>query len=106
MRKPATIHPWLSPKDLQTWVREAHGDDEYQRRLAIRLTYIGPFPAHHVATLLGASKQAVWLWVSQYNRRGPQGLERAGRGGRRWAYLSWEEEVAFSASLQERAQRG
>ena len=106
MRKPATIHSWLSPEDLQAWVREARGRDEYQRRLAIWLTYLGPFPAHHVATLLGVSKQAVWLWVSQYNRRGPQGLERAGRGGRRWAYLSWEEEVAFLASLQERAQKG
>jgi transposase len=106
MRKPASIHSWLLPEDLQTWVGEARGRDEYQRRLAIWLTYIGPFPAHHVATLLGVSKQSVWLWVSQYNRRGPQGLERQGRGGRRWAYLSWEEEATFLTSLQERAQQG
>lgn len=81
MRKPAPIHAWLSPEDLQTWVREARGRDEYQRRLAIWLAYIGPFPVHHVATLLGVSKQTVWLWVSQYNRHGPQGLERHGRAG-------------------------
>lgn len=106
MRRPAPIKPWLSAEDLQTWVREAKGREAYQKRLAIWLTFIGPYPAHHVASLLGVSKQAVWLWVSQYNQRGPEGLERAGRGGRRWAFLSWEEEEAFLDQLQERAQKG
>jgi len=106
MRKPASIRAWLSPEDLQTWVRQGRGRDQYQRRLAIWLTHIGPFPAHRVATLLGVSKQAVWAWVSQYNRHGPQGLERQGRGGRRWGYLSWEDEQDFLASLRERAQQG
>jgi len=105
MRRPASIKPWLSLEDLQTWVRETHSRQEYQKRLAIWLTHIGPFPAHHVATLLGVSKQAVWLWVSQYNRHGPGGLERRGRGGRRWAYLSLDQEAAFLESLQERAQQ-
>ena len=106
MRKPAPIHPWLSAEDLQTWVREASGRDEYQRRLAIWLTFIGPFPAHQVATLLGVSKQAVWLWVSQYNRHGPEGLKRRGRGGRRWAYLSLAEEARLLENLQPRAAQG
>ena len=106
MRRPASIKPWLSAEDLQTWIREASSCDEYQKRLAIWLTFIGSYPAHHVATLLGVSKQAVWLWVGQYNQRGPEGLERGGRGGRRWAFLSWEEEEAFLAGLEERAQKG
>ena len=96
----------MSAEDLQTWVREAESRDECQKRLAIWLTVIGPYPAHHVATLLGVSKQAIWLWVSQYNQRGPEGLERAGRGGRRWAFLTWKQEEAFLTNLQERAQRG
>ena len=96
----------MSAEDLQTWVREASSRDKYQKRLAIWLTFIGSYPAHHVATLLGVSKQAVWLWVGQYNQRGPEGLERGGRGGRRWAFLSWEQEEAFLAGLAERAQKG
>jgi transposase len=106
MRRPASIKPWMSAEDLQAWVREAASRAEYQRRLAIWLTHIGPFAAQQVATLLGVSKQAVWLWVSQYNRQGPAGLERQGRGGRRWGYLSWEAEEAFLVRLGEQAERG
>jgi transposase len=70
------------------------------------MTLTGPFPAHRVASLLVVSKQAVWLWVSQYNRQGPEGLQRRGRGGRRRAYLSLPQETALLRSLQRDAQRG
>jgi len=106
MRRPASIHPWLSPTALQAWVRKAHNREEYQKRLAVWLTHIGPFPAHRVATLLAVSKQAVWLWVSQYNLQGPRGLQRRGRGGRRRAYLTLAEEKAFLAEREERIRQG
>jgi len=106
MRKPALIHPWLSEKDLRTWVRKARSCEEYQKRVAIWMTRTGPFPAHRVASLLVVSKQAVWLWVSQYNRQGPDGLQRRGRGGRRRSYLSLSQEAALLKRLQKRAQRG
>jgi len=106
MRRPALIHPWLSRERLQAWVRKAHSRDEYQKRVAIWMTLTGPFPANRVASLLVVSKQAVWLWVSQYNRLGPDGLLRRGRGGRRRAYLSLSQEAALLESLQRRAERG
>ncbi len=106
MRRPALVHAWLSEKELEAWVREARSREEYQRRVAIWITLTGPFPAHRVASLLVVSKQAVWLWVSQYNRLGPDGLQRRGRGGRRRAYLSLTQEAALLKSLQRRAQRG
>jgi len=106
MRRPALIHQWLSPGRLQAWVRKARTREEYQKRLAIWMTLKGPFPAHRVASLLLVSKQAVWLWVGQYNRKGPDGLQRQGRGGRRRAYLSLSQEAALLESLQKRAQRG
>ena len=106
MRRPAVIHRWLSEKKLKAWVRKAQSREEYQKRLAIWMTLTGPFPAHRVASLLVVSKQAVWLWVSQYNRKGPEGLQRQGRGGRRRAYLSPSQEAALLESLQRRAQRG
>ena len=106
MRRPALIHPWLSKKRLEAWVRKARSREEYQKRAAIWMTLTGPFPAHRVASLLVVSKQAVWLWVSQYNRLGPEGLQRQGRGGRRRAYLSLTYEAELLKSLQKRAQQG
>ena len=73
MRPPSTIHSWLSEVDLAQWTREAQTADPLRRRLAVWLTHL----RHHagqVAEFLQVSVQAVWLWVSQYNRRGPEGL--------------------------------
>lgn len=106
MRPPAQIEPWLSLEDLQTWVREAPDKSSYQRRMAIWLTLVGRLPAHQVAEYLCVSKQAVWLWISQYNHQGPEGLERQGRGGRRWALLSLEEEQALLGRWLARAEKG
>jgi len=106
MRRPAYIHPWFSREEFLLWLREAPDKDAYQKRLAIWMTMYGPTPAHEVAAMLGVSKQAVWLWISQYNRQGPQGLERQGRGGRRWAFLSWAEEEAILNRLRKQAEQG
>jgi transposase len=106
MRRPALIHPWLPEKKLEAWVRTARSREEYQKRLAIWMTVKGPFPAHRVASLLVVSKQAVWLWAGQYNHKGPNGLQRRGRGGRRRAYLSLDQEKELLESLKRDAERG
>jgi len=106
MKTPATITPWLPEEELAAWVQDAPDKAAYQKRLTIWLTHTGPFHAQKVADLLQISKQAVWLWVGQYNREGPPGLARAGRGGRRWAFLGWEEEEALLARFESRALQG
>src|SRR5512147_2465021 len=100
MSKRLRIASWLSEVELLAWVQEPPGRSEYQRRLAIWLAYLEPWPAHRIARSLGVSEPAVWKWVGQYNRQGPAGLQRQGRGGRRWAFLSWEQEVALLAEAQ------
>jgi len=106
MRLAAQIEPRLSTEDLRVWVRDAPDKGAYQRRLAIWLTGVCRLPAHRAAESLCVSKQAVWLWIAQYNQQGPEGLRRAGRGGRRWAWLSWEEEEGFLEQRQQTAARG
>ena len=106
MRGPAQIKPWLSEEEFFVWIREAVSREAYQKRLAIWLTQIGPFQAEEVAKMLGISKQAVWLWVGQYNKDGPGGLVRQGRGGRRWSLLSWPQEEALLKSFEKRALGG
>jgi transposase len=106
MKMPAQIHPWLNDEELAKWVREAPSQDAYKKRLAIWLTRRGPFHAHRVSDLLQVSKQAVWLWIKQYNQGGPDSLDRKGRGGRRRAYLSLEEERALVERLQSQVAKG
>lgn len=105
MRRP-TVLPHVPVEELAVWAREAPEKGSYQRRLAIWMTAVHGFAAHYVADLLCVSTQAVWLWISQYNREGPEGLRREGRGGRRWGFLSLDEEAALLARLIKRAERG
>lgn len=106
MRTPTIIKPWLEAGDLLQWTREATTPDELRRRLSIWLTHIGRYHAHRVAELLGVSVISVWRWLSQYNRLGPEGLHRQGRGGRRWSFLSLSREEKLLQSLVERAATG
>jgi transposase len=106
MRKPAMLHPWFTADQLLSWVKEAPDKTAYQRRLAIWLTYLGDFPAHRVAELLAVSTQAVWKWVGEYNAVGPGGLDRKGRGGRRWGLMSLDEERAVLAQYLAPAEAG
>jgi transposase len=106
MRPPAEIALWLSTEDMQTWVREAPDKASYQRRLAIWLTHVERLSAHRVAQSLCVSTPAVWRWVQQYNHQGPEGLHRAGRGGRRWSFLNWEQEQRFLGKRLQAAARG
>jgi len=106
MRTPARIKDWLTDAELAAWLDDAPDKGAYQKRLAIWLTHVGGLHAERVAELLHVSKQAVWLWVGQYNRQGPEGLARTGRGGRRWGFLTWAEEAALLGRLSAGAVSG
>ncbi len=106
MKPPAQIKPWMSLEEMAVWVREAPTKESYQKRLVIWLTHIYSHHAHRIAGMLQVSKQAVWLWIGQYNKKGPEGLDRKGRGGRRWAFLPWSKEESLLQSLEEEAARG
>lgn len=100
------VEPWLSELELLEWVRAAGSRAAYQRCLAVWITHLRQLPAREVATLLGVSTPAVWRWLSQYNDKGPAGLARQGRGGRRWAFLTLAQEQALLGTLQAEAGRG
>lgn len=106
MRPPATIKDWLTLDKMFQWVQAAPDEPTYKCRMAIWLTHTGKMHAGKVAMILGVSKQAVWLWIRQYNETGPPGLDRHGRGGRRWGLLSPQEEKALLAPLVRRIRSG
>ena len=106
MSRRLRIQPWLSDVELLAWTQDARTRAEYQRRLTIWLAVLECWPAHRVARALGVSTPAVWKWVGQYNREGPHGLERPGRGGRRWAFLTLDQERDLLGEIQAEAGRG
>lgn len=93
MRPPAEIKTWVSVEKMFQWLQMAPDESSHKRRMAIWLTHTGKLHANKIADILGVSTQAVWLWIAQYNSKGPSGLDRHGRGGRRWSYLTYAEEL-------------
>jgi transposase len=106
MRRAAQIKPWLSEGELLAWLRDSPDRASYQRRLTLWLTWTKALHAEEVAQMLGVSKQAIWLWIGQYNKEGPEGLQRQGRGGRRWSLLELKEEQRVLERWAKRAQQG
>jgi transposase len=106
MKEPARIKQWMTVEELAVWVREAASREAYQKRLCVWLTQVKSLHAWEIADMLQVSRQAVWLWIGQYNKSGPEGLVRRGRGGRRWSLLPWAQEQSLVRSLEKRALRG
>ena len=106
MKPPARIKPWMSLDEMGVWVREAPTRQAYQKRLAIWLTSLYSFHAHQLADMLQVSRQAVWLWIGQYNREGPGGLDRKGRGGRRKALMTPQQEKEILRPFLRQARAG
>lgn len=106
MRQPGRIEPHLSVEKMFQWLQRAPDQSSHKKRMAIWLTFTGKIHAPKVAEILGVSTQAVWLWISQYNSKGPDGLKRKGRGGRRWAFLSREQEAKILEPFLKRARLG
>ena len=59
-----------------------------------------------VAEYVGTTKGTVHQWVYQYNHAGPDGFTRRGRGGRRFGFLSLEEEAEFLNGIRSTAEQG
>ena len=106
MRQPAEIKDWLSIEKMFQWLQSAPDESSYKRRMAVWLTYTGKLHANKVAEILDVSLQAVRLWISQYNSKGPSGLDRQGRGGRRWSYLTAGEEAELLRPFMRKVRAG
>ena len=106
MRPPAKIKPHLSIDKMFLWLRSAPDKASYKRRMAVWLTHTGNLHAPKVAQILGISPQAVAAWVRQYNKLGPDGLNRTGRGGRRHALMTPRREEEILAPFIKMAKSG
>ena len=106
MRPPAAIKQWLNAEEISQWLHNAPDENAYKRRLVIYLTHTNRICARKVAEKLGVSRQAVWLWISQYNKNGPKALDRRGRGGKRWGFLTADQEHKILKPFFEKVKAG
>ena len=79
--------------------------EQYQRWQSIFLTSKG-LQADIIAEYVGTTKGTVHQWVYRYNHEGPDGFTLQGRGGRRFGFLSLEEEAELLDSIRPIAEKG
>jgi transposase len=98
--------PHLSREEIQKKIKTTVGFWRVQKWLVIWNALVDPRPAKEIALHTGLAEQSVHNLISKYNRLGPEALEGPGKGGRRRAYLSWDEEAAFLESFKQAALTG
>jgi len=106
MKAPAELVGWLCEEEFLAWLRESRNVEEYKKRVVLWLVHFRRWPAKDIAEMTGVSVQSVWLWVSQFNKKGIDALDRKGRGGRRWGFMTLEEEKNLLGLFEEEARNG
>lgn len=105
MRK-AHVKDHFSSEDLRARMHSAQSKAQFQRWQAVYLLKTQAIHVATVAELVNVSPKTVYHWVHAYNKEGEAALELQGRGGRRRALLSWEEEQTVLQELQAEASQG
>src|SRR5208282_4341675 len=96
----------LSEEEIRQRIREAKTAWTGQKWLVILHATVDPIAAKEIALHVGVGKGTVHNLISDYNRFGPGVVETTGRGGRRNAHLTREEEAEFIAPFVDMAQKG
>lgn len=96
----------LSEEEIRERIRASRTPWIAQKWLVILHATVDPTLAKEIAVHAGVGKGTVHNLISDYNRFGPEVVERTGRGGRRNAHLTLEEEAEFIAPFVTMAEKG
>jgi len=96
----------LTEAEVKEKIKETVGFWRVQKWLVIYHGLVDPRPAEEIGKHTGLAVQTVHNLVSNYNRYGPGVMETPGKGGRRRAYFSREEEEAFLGPFISKAVTG
>jgi transposase len=92
--------PHLSREEVMERIKNTRGFREVQKLLVVLNAIVDPRSAYEIAQHTGLAEQTVHNFISEYNRKGPEVFEKPGRGGRRNAYLTLEEEKELLAGFE------
>ena len=79
---------------------------EYRRIRGVYLYTVEKMSGPIIAKALGCVEDTVYRWVACYKAVGIDGLIAKPRGGRRWAYMTLEEEKALLNQITPEANKG
>jgi len=96
----------VSFETLKTRMEITQDKDEYKRLRAVYLNKAEKVKAADVAHALGTTLKMVYRYNGLYNKYGIDGLINKPRGGRRWAYMSLEDEKQMMDALASGAADG
>jgi len=106
MGKVTKVVPYLTVEEIMERMKQTVGFWRVQKWLVILNATVDPRPAKLVALHTGLAEQTVHNLVSSYNRHGPRIMKAPGKGGRRRAYRSLEDERAFLEPFFKKAVTG
>ena len=106
MRKVSRAKNHLRVDEIKEKIKETKGFWKVQKWLIIQNALVDPRSATSIATHVGVSVSTVHKTISNYNRFGPDSIEKQTKGGRRRSYMSVQEEKKFLAPFIKQASKG
>ena len=103
MPKTSKIHPHLSVSDIDKQIKETKGFWKVQRWMVIRHGLTNPTSSEAIGKAIGLGKSTVQQLISNYNKYGELAINTKGKGGRKYGYLTLDQEVSFLKSCEQQA---
>lgn len=101
-----SIYPHLRLEEIRERMLSTKDRAQFQRWQVIYITAFKSLEAKEVAAFVGVSVGTVHQWIHRYNHKGPEGLVKKSRGGRRRAILSIDEEKELLKRFEKDAKEG
>lgn len=97
----------MNQEELLLRMKKADCIEQLKRYQVIYLRLTNPdMSVSQIASLCGVAYRTVTQWTWYYNRHGAEKYMLSGKGGRRNAHLSEEEEISLLNTLHGKAEKG
>lgn len=106
MAKTSIIKKHLTVSEIDKCIKETKGFWKIQRWLVIRQGLITPSSAESLGKSVGLKKSTTQLLISNYNKYGKSAINTKGKGGRKYGYMTLEQEKEFLKSCEQKALSG
>lgn len=106
MAKYSIVAPHLTKQELILKLKEVKGFWKVQQIMVILNALSKPQSAESIASFVNLSKHRITKIIQEYNREGAAYFDRQGQGGRKYGYMTLEEEKNFLMTCEQKAIEG